>query len=130
YQRYDFEKNMKMSKQDIKDEYKNMEGDPLIKSKMKEKQRQMATRRMMEDVPDADVVITNPTHYAIAIQYDEEKAQAPYVVAKGADQVALKIKEIAKAHNVPTIENRPLARSLYATIEIGHEIPEEFYQSI
>ena len=130
YQRFDFEKNMKMSKQDIKDEYKNMEGDPLIKSKIKEKQRQMATRRMMEDVPYADVVITNPTHYAIAIRYDEEAAQAPLVVAKGVDQVALKIREVAKAHDVPTIENRPLARALYADIEIGNEIPEAFYQSI
>ncbi|GAB3067251.1 flagellar biosynthesis protein FlhB [Virgibacillus ainsalahensis] len=130
YQRYDFEKNMKMSKQDIKDEYKNVEGDPLIKSKIKEKQRNMAAQRMMSEVPNADVVITNPTHYAIAIKYDEEKAAAPYILAKGTDQIALKIKEIAKKNNVVTVENRPLARSLYSALEIGDIIPEQFYQAV
>lgn len=130
YQRYDYEKNMKMSKQDIKDEYKNMEGDPLIKSKIKEKQRQMATRRMMSEVPTADVVITNPTHFAIAIKYDEEKASAPYVVAKGVDKTAQRIKEIAKEHGIITVENRQLARSLYSVIDIGDSIPEEFYQAV
>ncbi|MGY0691574.1 flagellar biosynthesis protein FlhB [Virgibacillus sp. FSP13] len=130
YQRYDFEKNIKMSKQDIKDEHKNMEGDPLIKSKIKEKQRQMATRRMMSEVPTADVVITNPTHFAIAIKYDEETASAPYVVAKGVDHTAFRIKEIAKANDVITVENRPLARALYDAIEIGDVIPEEFYQAV
>lgn len=119
YQRYDFEKNMKMSKQDIKDEHKNMEGDPLIKSKIKEKQRQIAQRRMMSEVPTADVVITNPTHFAIAVKYDETKATAPYIVAKGADQMALRIKEIAKANDVVTIENRQLARSLHKALEIN-----------
>jgi len=130
YQRYDFEKNMRMSKQDIKDEHKNIEGDPLIKSKIKEKQRQMAMRRMMSEVPTADVVITNPTHYAIAIKYDEDKATAPYIVAKGTDQVALKIKEIAKNNDVVTVENRPLARSLYSETEIGYLIPEHFFKAI
>ncbi|PAV30016.1 flagellar biosynthesis protein FlhB [Virgibacillus profundi] len=130
YQRYDFEKNMKMSKQDVKDEYKNIEGDPLIKSKIKERQRQMATRRMMSEVPTADVVITNPTHYAIAIKYDEEKAAAPYVIAKGADQIALKIKEIAKANGVITVEDRQLARALHSAIDIDDIIPEEFYQAV
>ncbi|SHF51934.1 flagellar biosynthesis protein FlhB [Ornithinibacillus halophilus] len=130
YQRYDFEKNMRMSKQDIKDEYKNIEGDPLIKSKIKEKQRQMAMQRMMSEVPEADVVITNPTHYAIAIKYDEKKANAPYVVAKGADHIALRIKEIAKVHKVVTVENRPLARALYDKLEINDLIPEEFYQAV
>ena len=130
YQRYDFEKNMRMSKQDIKDEHKNIEGDPLIKSKIKEKQRQMAMRRMMSEVPTADVVITNPTHYAIAIKYDENKATAPYIVAKGTDQVALKIKEIAKNNDVVTVENRPLARSLYSETEIGDLIPEHFFKAI
>ena len=130
YQRYDFEKNMRMSKQDIKDEHKNIEGDPLIKSKIKEKQRQMAMRRMMSEVPSADVVITNPTHYAIAIKYDEDKAIAPYIVAKGTDQIAFKIKEIAKKHDVVTVENRPLARSLYSETEIGDLIPEEFFKAI
>ncbi|RDW19497.1 flagellar biosynthesis protein FlhB [Oceanobacillus arenosus] len=130
YQRFDFEKNLRMSKQDIKDEYKNMEGDPLIKSKIKERQRQAATRRMMSEVPNADVVITNPTHFAIAIKYDEKKASAPYVLAKGVDQTALKIKEIAKEHDVVMVENRPLARALYKAIEIGDVIPEEFYQAV
>ncbi|HLT56939.1 MAG TPA: flagellar biosynthesis protein FlhB [Bacillota bacterium] len=130
YQKFDFEKNIRMSKQDIKDEYKNIEGDPLIRSKIKERQRQIATRRMMSEVPNADVVITNPTHYAIAIKYDEEVASAPYVLAKGVDLVALKIKEIAKAHDVHTVENRPLARALYDAVEIGDVIPEEFYQAI
>ncbi|MBC5635977.1 flagellar biosynthesis protein FlhB [Ornithinibacillus sp. BX22] len=130
YQKYDFEKNIRMSKQDIKDEYKNIEGDPLIKSKIKEKQRQISMRRMMSEIPNADVVITNPTHYAIAIKYDEEKASAPYVVAKGVDHIAFKIREIAKANNVITVENRPLARSLYASVEIGEVVPEEFYQAV
>ncbi|WP_099158112.1 flagellar biosynthesis protein FlhB [Virgibacillus ndiopensis] len=130
YQRYDFEKSIKMSKQDLKDEHKNMEGDPLIKSKIKEKQRQMAMRRMMSEVPNADVVITNPTHFAIAIKYDDTKASAPYVVAKGVDHLAYRIKEIAKANDVVTVENRPLARGLYDAIEINDIIPEEFYQAV
>ncbi|MFD2208842.1 flagellar biosynthesis protein FlhB [Virgibacillus halophilus] len=130
YQRYDYEKQMRMSKQDIKDEYKNIEGDPFIKSKIKERQRQMSMRRMMADVPKADVIITNPTHFAVAIKYDENKASAPYVLAKGADHVAMKIKEIARAHDIITIENRPLARSLYADVEIGHVIPEQFFQAV
>lgn len=130
YQKFDFEKNLRMSKQDIKDEHKNVEGDPLIKSKLKEKQRQMAMQRMMSDVPTADVIITNPTHYSIAIKYDEDKASAPYVVAKGVDQVALKIREVAKAHDIMTVENRQLARGLYEVIEIGGLIPEQFYQAV
>ncbi|MFA1820660.1 flagellar biosynthesis protein FlhB [Virgibacillus oceani] len=130
YQRYDFQKNMRMSKQDIKDEFKNVEGDPLIKSKLKEKRQQMATTRMMSEVPNADVVITNPTHFAIAIKYDEEKMSAPYIVAKGIDEIALKVKEVAKANDVVTVENRSLARSLYASVEIGDAIPEAFFQAV
>lgn len=130
YQKYDFEKNIRMSKQDIKDEHKNVEGDPLIKSKLREKQRQIATRRMMEEVPKADVIITNPTHYAIAIKYDEVVASAPYIVAKGTDTIALKIKEVAKKHDVATVENRPLARSLYDQVDMNDCIPEEFYQAV
>lgn len=121
---------MRMSKQDIKDEYKNMEGDPLIKSKRKAIQREMATRRMMSEVPNADVIITNPTHFAIAIKYDEKIATAPYVLAKGTDQTALKIKEIAKENNIHMVENKPLARSLYKVIDVGDVIPEAFYQAI
>ena len=130
YQRYDFEKNIRMSKQDIKDEHKNVEGDPLIRSRIKEKQRQIATRRMMSEIPSADVVITNPTHFAVAIQYDETKASAPIVVAKGTGYLAQKIKEIAKAHDVITVENKPLARALYRTVEVDEVIPEQFYQAV
>lgn len=130
YQKYDFEKSIRMSKQDIKDEYKKTEGDPLIKSKIKEKQRQMAMRRMMQEIPNADVVITNPTHYAIALKYDESKADAPYVIAKGVDYVALKIKEIAGSHDIVMVENRPLARALYAEADIGDVIPEEFFKAV
>jgi len=130
YQRYDYEKNIRMSKQDIKDEYKNMEGDPLLKSKIKQKQREMAMHRMMQDVPSADVVITNPTHYAICLKYDEEKYDAPYVVAKGVDFIAQKIKLVAKENNVVMVENRPLARAMYNQVEIGDLVPEEFYKAV
>ncbi|WP_163101520.1 flagellar biosynthesis protein FlhB [Peribacillus alkalitolerans] len=130
YQKYDFEKSIRMSKQDIKDEYKNIEGDPLIKSKIKQKQREMAMQRMMQEVPKADVVITNPTHYAIAIKYDEKQADAPIVVAKGVDYVAQKIKFVAKENDVVMVENRPLARALYDQTDIGQAIPEEFFKAI
>lgn len=130
YQKFDFEKNIRMSKQDIKDEYKKSEGDPLIKSKIKEKQRQMAMRRMMQDVPKADVIITNPTHYAIALKYDDEKMDAPVIIAKGVDYLAVKIKEIAKENKIVMVENRPLARSLYASADIGDVVPEQFFKAI
>ncbi|MDQ0214286.1 flagellar biosynthetic protein FlhB [Oikeobacillus pervagus] len=130
YQRYDFEKNLRMSKQDIKDEYKNTEGDPLIKSRIKQRQREMAMKRMMQEVPEADVVITNPTHYAIALKYDEEKMDAPFVVAKGVDYLAQKIKYIANENDVMMVENRPLARALYDQAEIGEVIPEEFFKAV
>ncbi|SHN16376.1 flagellar biosynthesis protein FlhB [Gracilibacillus kekensis] len=130
YQRYDYEKQNKMSKNDVKDEHKNIEGDPLIKSKIKEKQRQMAMQRMMSEIPNADVVITNPTHYAIAIKYDENKADAPYVVAKGVDFVAMRIKDIAKNHDIVMVENRPLARALYDQVEINDIIPEDFFKAV
>ncbi|WP_226034932.1 flagellar biosynthesis protein FlhB [Aquibacillus saliphilus] len=130
YQKYDFEKNIRMSKNDVKDEYKNIEGNPLIKSKIKEKQRQMAMRRMMSEIPQADVVITNPTHFAIAVKYDEKKSDAPYVVAKGVDYVAFKIREVANANKVMLVENRPLARALYEDVEIGDVIGEEYFQAV
>jgi flagellar biosynthesis protein FlhB len=130
YQKYDFEKNIRMSKQDIKDEYKKSEGDPLIKSKIKEKQRQMAMRRMMQEIPKADVIITNPTHFAIALKYDEEKMDAPVIIAKGIDYLALKIKEIGKENKIVMVENRPLARALYASAEIGDVVPEQFFKAI
>ncbi|MBA2174096.1 flagellar biosynthesis protein FlhB [Halobacillus locisalis] len=130
YQRYDHEKNIRMSKKDIKDEHKNIEGDPQIKAKIKEKQRQMSSARMMSEVPEADVVITNPTHYAIAVKYDEDRSDAPIVVAKGVDFVAQKIKEIAKANDVMQVENRPLARALYSDSELDQPINEEFYKAV
>ncbi|EIJ81484.1 flagellar biosynthesis protein FlhB [Bacillus methanolicus PB1] len=130
YQKYDFEKSIRMSKQDIKDEFKNIEGDPLIKSKIKQRQRETAMRRMMQEVPKADVVITNPTHFAVALKYDEQKMDAPYVVAKGADYVAQKIKFIAKENDVITVENRPLARALYEQTDIGETIPEQFFKAV
>lgn len=130
YQRYEYEKNIKMSKQDIKEEYKQMEGDPAIKSKIKERQRMFAQRRMMQNVPKADVIIRNPTHYAIAIQYKLGEQRAPKVIAKGMDTIALKIIEIAAKNQIPCIENRSLARSLYEQVEMEAEIPEKFYQAI
>lgn len=130
YQKYDFEKNIRMSKQDIKDEHKKTEGDPLIKSKIKERQRQMAMRRMMQEIPKADVIITNPTHYAVAIQYNQDEMDAPMVIAKGVDYVALKIREIAGEHDIITMENKPLARALYQQVEIGESVPEELYKAV
>ncbi|MCP3031210.1 flagellar biosynthesis protein FlhB [Halobacillus sp. A1] len=130
YQRYDHEKNIRMSKKDLKDEHKNIEGDPLIKSKIKEKQRQMSAARMMSEVPDADVVITNPTHFAIAVKYDEKVSDAPIVVAKGVDFVAQKIKEVAKANEVMMVENRPLARALYQSSELDRPIDEQFFKAV
>lgn len=130
YQWWEYEKNLRMTKQEIKEEYKQMEGDPEIKGKIKQKQREMSRARMMQEVPTADVVIRNPTHFAVAIKYDPEKNHAPAVVAKGMDLVALKIIEIAQENDVTLTENRPLARALYDSVEIGQEIPEEFYHEV
>ncbi|MGG3466009.1 flagellar biosynthesis protein FlhB [Neobacillus pocheonensis] len=130
YQKYDNEKKMRMSLQEIKDEHKKSEGDPLIKGKIKEMQRAMSLNRMMADVPKADVIITNPTHYAIAIAYDANDSKAPVVLAKGVDYMAQKIKETAKENGVIITENKPLARALYANVEIGQEIPEELFKAV
>ncbi|SHJ67821.1 flagellar biosynthetic protein FliR/FlhB [Hathewaya proteolytica DSM 3090] len=130
FQRFQHKKDLKMSKQEIKEEFKQMEGDPQIKGKIRQKQREMATQRMMQSVPDATVVITNPTHFAVAIKYNDEDNRAPVVVAKGADYVAFKIKDIASKNNVPVYENKPLARTIYDTVEIDSEIPEELYQAV
>ncbi|WP_342434039.1 flagellar biosynthesis protein FlhB [Neobacillus sp. FSL H8-0543] len=130
YQRYDHAKNLRMSKQDIKDEHKKSEGDPLIKQKIKEKQRQISSARMMQEIPNAQVVVTNPTHFAVAIAYEAGKTHVPVVVAKGADYVALKMREVAKEHRVVIMENKPLARTLYASVEIGQEIPEELFKAV
>ena len=122
--------SLKMSKQEIKDEFKNMEGDPQVKGRIRRIQMRMAQQRMMSSVPEADVVITNPTHYAVALKYDNKVNTAPKIVAKGIDFLAIKIREIAKDHNIPIIENPSLARSLYDQIEIDREIPGEFYKAM
>lgn len=119
-----------MTKQEVKEEYKQMEGDPQIKSKIKQRQREMSQRRMMQAVGDATVVITNPTHLAIAIKYEEGKMEAPKVIAKGADNIALKIKEKALEYKVPIIENKPLARLIYDSVEIDSDIPQDMYQAV
>lgn len=121
---------LKMSLQEIKDEMKNMEGDPHIKAKIRQIQMQAARKRMMSAVPHADVVITNPTHYAVAIKYDETKHHAPVVVAKGVDNIAIQIKKIARENGVHLVQNPPLARSLYAEVEIDHPIPELLFAAV
>jgi flagellar biosynthetic protein FlhB len=130
FQKYKHEEGIKMTKQQVKDEIKNSEGDPKIKSKIRSKMREISMRRMMQDVPGADVVITNPNHYAVALKYDKDSAAAPVVVAKGVDFLAEKIKKAAREHNVHIVENRHLARTLYSTVEVGQEIPEELFQSV
>ncbi len=130
YEFWQFEKKLKMTKQEVKEEYKQAEGNPQVKSKIKEKQRQMALKRMMSEVPKADVIITNPTHFAIAIKYDSGVSEAPLVIAKGKDLIAQKIKEIAKNNNIPTVENKPLAQALYKSVDIGREIPAELYKAV
>ena len=121
---------LKMSKQEVKDEYKNMEGDPHIKAKIRQIQMQASRKRMMAAVPEADVVITNPTHYAVAIRYDEKRHAAPVVVAKGKDQLALQIKKIAREHHVHIVQNPPLARSLYREVEVDRPIPEALFAAV
>ncbi len=128
--RYQYFKDLKMSKQEVKDEYKQMEGDPLIKAKIKQVQMQLAQKRMMSELPSADVIITNPTHFAVALRYDKEKESAPRVVAKGADKIALKIKEIGRNHLIQIIENPPLARELYKSANIDEVIPENLYKAV
>ncbi len=130
YQWWEYEKQIRMSKQDIKDEYKQTEGDPKIKGHIREQQRKMAMMRIMQKVPLADVVIKNPTHFAVAIKYDAKRDRAPVVIAKGQDYLALKIIEVAEKNKVSVTENPPLARALYAAVEIGQEIPEEHYQAV
>lgn len=130
YQRYDYEKKLRMSKQEVKDELKRTEGDPLVRSRIRERQRALAMRRMMQEVPKADVVITNPTHYAVALKYEMETMPAPQVVAKGRGYVALRIREIAREHDVVIVENPPLARLLYANTEVGDWIPPELFQAV
>jgi len=129
YQRWEYEKNLRMTKQEVKEEMKSSEGDPLVKSRIRSIQREMAMRRMMQELPTADVVITNPTHLAIALKYEKEKYQAPKVCAKGRNLIAEKIKEIAKNHNIPIIEDKPLAQTLFK-LDIGKEIPSNLYRAV
>ncbi|MCQ2522257.1 MAG: flagellar biosynthesis protein FlhB [Lachnospiraceae bacterium] len=131
FQKWKFHQDMKMTKQEVKDEYKNTEGDPQIKGKIRSKMMEASRRRMMQEVPKADVVITNPTHFAVAISYERSReGSAPVVIAKGADYLAQRIKEIARENQVEIVENKPLARSLYADVEVGEEIPPELYLAV
>ncbi len=130
FQKWKHKQDLKMTKQEVKDEYKNQEGDPKIKSQQRQRMQQASRRRMMQSIPEADVVITNPTHFAVALKYDNTVNQAPIVVAKGADYLAFKIKDIAKENNVVIYEDKPLARMLYSNVDIGREIPAELYQAV
>lgn len=130
YQKIKFKNDMKMTKQEVKDEYKNQEGDPQIKSKQRARMQEASRRRMMQKLPEADVVITNPTHYAVAIKYDPELYDAPFVIAKGADYLAQKIKETARENQIEIVENKPLARMLYANVDVGGIVPPELYQAV
>lgn len=130
WQRMQHMKKMRMSRQELKDEYKQTEGDPVVKARLRQLRMEKSRRRMMAAVPKADVIITNPTHYAIALKYDQKEMEAPMVVAKGVDLVAFRIREIAKEHRIPIVENKPLARALYASAEIDQEIPAEHYKAV
>jgi len=130
WQKYNYKKSLRMSKQEIKDEFKQTEGNPEVKAKIRQLQREMAKKRMMAEVPKADVVITNPTHYAVAIRYDKTKDEAPRVIAKGVDKLALKIKEIARETGVMIVENPSLARELYRSVDVDEVIPPKLYKAV
>ncbi|MES2855630.1 MAG: flagellar biosynthesis protein FlhB [Bdellovibrionota bacterium] len=130
FQRFELEKQMRMTKQEIKEEHKSREGDPMIKARIRRIQREMANKRMMADVPTADVIVTNPTHIPCALRYDPDNMAAPILVAKGGDNIAEKIKEIARANNVPIMENKPLARTIFKTLKVGQVIPRELFTAV
>ena len=130
YQKVKFSNDMKMTKQEVKEEYKQSEGDPQVKGQIRQKMREVSRRRMMQALPQADVVITNPTHYAVAVKYDLDVAEAPIVIAKGEDYLAARIKEVARENHIEIVENKPLARMLYANVEVGQMIPPELYQAV
>jgi flagellar biosynthetic protein FlhB len=130
FQKWEFENRIKMTKQEVKDEFKKSEGDPLIKSRIRSIQMEMARKRMMQAVPDADVVITNPTHLAVALKYDSLTMNAPKVLAKGPGKIAERIREMASEHDIPIMENKELARNLYAAVDVGQEIPAALYQAV
>ena len=130
YQRYEFEKSIRMSKQDLKEEHKDTDGSPQLKSRIRQVQREMARQRMMQALPMADVVVTNPTHIAVALKYDSDEMNAPCVVAKGERKIAERIKEIARSHGIPIVEDKPLARSLFKMCEIGDVVPANLYRAV
>lgn len=130
YQKVKFAHDMRMTKQEIKDEYKQQEGDPQVKGRIRQKMQEVSRRRMMQSLPQADVVITNPTHFAVAVKYDPETADAPIVLAKGADYMAQRIKQIARENEIEIVENKILARTLYNAVEVGEMIPPELYQGV
>jgi flagellar biosynthetic protein FlhB len=130
YQKFRYQKSLMMTRQELKQEHKQREGDPLLKARIRSLQRERARKRMMQDVPKADVIVTNPTHIAVAIKYDYEKMAAPRVVAKGADLMAQRIKELGKKNGVPLVENVPLARALHKSVKIGGTVPRSLYQAI
>jgi flagellar biosynthetic protein FlhB len=130
YQRISFEKSLRMTKQEVKDDYKRSEGDPQVKGKIRQRQREMARRRMIHDVARAHVVVTNPTRFAVALRYDSDEMAAPTVVAKGQRLIAQKIREVAEAHGIPIVENPPIARLIYKMVEVGQQIPEDLYQAV
>ena len=130
YQKHKFNEDMKMTKQEVKDEYKNTEGDPQIKGRQRRKMQEVSQKRMMQDVPKADVVITDPTHFAVALKYEAKVSSAPVVLAKGEDYLAQKIKEVARENKIEIVENKPLARMLYHNVDVGAEIPPELYQAV
>ena len=130
YQRHKFKNDNMMTKQEVKDEYKNSEGDPQVKGQIRKRMQEVSRRRMMQQLPEADVVITNPTHFAVALKYEPNEGRAPVVIAKGADYLAFQIKDKAKEYNIAIVENKPLARILYHNIDVGMEIPPELYQAV
>jgi flagellar biosynthesis protein FlhB len=129
YQRWDMEKEMRMTKQEVKEEIKSREGDPMIRARIKRIQREYAQKRMMDEIPKADVIVTNPTHIAVALKYDANMV-APQIIAKGADMIAEKIRELAREHGIPIVENKPLARTMFKTLKIGQAIPRELYTAV
>jgi flagellar biosynthetic protein FlhB len=130
YRRWEYMRNLRMTRQEVKEEYKRLEGDPLVKQRMRDLQRQMAYQRMMAAVPQADVVVTNPTHIAVALKYDQAKMKAPIVLAKGERKIAEEIRRIAEQYEITIVQNEPLARSLYRTTRVNQEIPSELYQAV
>jgi flagellar biosynthetic protein FlhB len=130
YQKFKYRKSLMMTKAEVKQEHKQKEGDPLLKARIRSIQREMSRKRMMQDVPKADVIVTNPTHFAVALKYDADKMAAPRVIAKGADLVAQRIKEVARKHNIPLVENVPLARALHKNVKVGGSVPKNLYQAV